>query len=133
MHQITNLIKNPITYKILIDIFFILLFIIGSFIIAETLLPGLISSYISPFILFVSIFIIISIISFIARNQDIHANIKTSKKILLTLSTSLFIALISIASFGYGYFFGSIIIILSVTTCILLFSITKDLLHKKKY
>ncbi len=131
MFQIKNLIKNPITYKILVDIFFVTLLIISGFIIAETMLPGLISAYISPFLLFISIFLIIISISFVARKQHIHTNITKSKKVLLALSILLFTIFISIASLNYGYFFGSIIIILSITTFILFYYIVKDILHKK--
>ncbi len=131
MFQIKNLIKNPITYKILVDIFFVTLLIISSFIIAEAMLPGLISAYISPFLLFISIFLIIIVISFVARKQHIHTNITKSKKVLLALSILLFTIFISIANLGYGYFFGSIIIILSITTFILFYYIVKDILHKK--
>ncbi len=131
MFQIKNSIKNPITYKILVDIFFVTLLIISGFIIAETILPGLISAYISPFLLFISIFLIIIVISFVARKQHIHTNITKSKKVLLALSILLFTIFISIASLNYGYFFGSIIIILSITTFILFYYIVKDILHKK--
>ncbi len=130
MSQILNLIKNPITYKILIDIFFITLLIAGGFIITETLLPGLISAYISPFILFVSIFVIIIFISLTAKQQKIHTNIVQPNKFLLSLFVLLFVILISIAGLSYGYFFDSIVIIFSTAILMLLYSLFTDLLHK---
>ena len=129
MHQIINLFKNPITYKILIDIFLIMLLVTGGFVISETLLPGVIGAYISPFILFVITFLITIVISFITRKQSIHAPIKKPNKVLFILSLLLFTIFISVASFGYGYFFGSLIILFSISIFILLYSLIQDLLN----
>ena len=129
MFSIVSLIKNPITYKILTDIFLLVLLVTGGFIISETILPGILSAYISPFTLFVIVFFIMNIISFIAHKQGAYAPITKSKNILLNLSLPLFIILISITSIGYGYFFGSIIIFFSIMTFFLLNTLLHDILH----
>jgi len=131
MTQIKKLLRNIITYKILIDIFFLLLLVTSFFIIAETLLPGIVSAYISPFYLFTSVFLIIALIALTSHEQNIYTPTKKSSKILFFSSVLIFIAIISISSFSYGYLFGSIIVILATATFVLLYLIIQeDFLHK---
>ena len=131
MTQIKKLLRNIITYKILIDIFFLLLLVTSFFIIAETLLPGIVSVYISPFFLFTSIFLIIALIALASHKQNIYTPTKKSSKTLFFSSVLIFITITSISSFSYGYLFGGIIVILATATFILLYLIIQeDFLHK---
>ncbi len=129
MQKIKNIIKNPMTYKLLVDIFLLLLLVVLGFIFFETLLPGIITSYISPFTLFTILFICIGLISFTAHKLNVSSPIKTHKKIIGIFASLFFAFLIGIAGFRYGFFFDSIIAIFSLITFVLLHSLVRDMIR----
>ncbi len=131
MYQIKKLIKNPITYKILSDIFLILLSIIIFFLISETILPGLISFYISPLTLFFYAFSIILLISLTAQKQNIYTPIIKQKKRTRMIVSFLFIIFVLIAGSKYSYLFDIIIVLFSIIIFFLINTLFLEILHTK--
>lgn len=129
MQKIKNIVKNPMTYKLLVDIFLLLLLVVLGFIFFETLLPGIITSYVSPFTLFTILFICIGLISLTAHKLNISSSIITHKKMIGIGVPIFFALLIGIAGFRYGFFFDSIIVIFSLITFILLHALVHDMIR----
>ncbi|MEA3323203.1 MAG: hypothetical protein U9Q12_03180 [Patescibacteria group bacterium] len=129
MQKLKNIVKNPMTYKLLVDIFLLLLLVVLGFIFFETLLPGIITPYISPFTLFTTLFIFVGFISLVAHKLNASSPITTHKKIIGFIAAIFFALLIGIAGFRYGFFFDSIIVIFSLVTFVLLHSLVRDMMH----
>ena len=115
MRSITNIFKNPITYKVFVDILSLTLFFTFGFIIFETLLPGTISAFISPFTVFLAIFTLLIFIIFLAHKQNISFEKTKNNKILLNTYLIIFCACIALVSFRFGIFFMTISIFFCAT------------------
>jgi len=129
MQKIKKILENPITYKLLIDVFVLTLIAMIIFITGETIIPGIISAYVSPITAFAIIFVLISIIAFITHKTHVSTKPTSQKKSLFILSIIFFIALISIASFRFDFFFGSIVVIFSIAILFLFNSLLRDIIH----
>jgi hypothetical protein len=129
MHTLKQKLKNPFLYKILVDFFALLIIVIFGFIVAETILPGLVTAYLSPFLLFVLAFATIFIITLLSHYSSIYANNKPHKKITLTLLIIIFMIIVSLAGFKYNLFFNIIITIFCTLTVVLLYKLTKEMIR----
>jgi hypothetical protein len=129
MQKIKDVIKNPLTYKIFVDIFLLLMVVTVAFVLVETFIPGILSAYISPFTLFIASFVAIIFISIISHKIDTKADIKPHKKISAIFISILFAILIGIAGYKYGFFFDSIVVIFSIVTFVLLHHLVKDMIR----
>ena len=127
--RIKSFIHSLLLYKILVDILSLLLIVTIAFIISETIIPGIISTYISPITIFAGIFTMITAISFIAHKQNIAIPLAMHNRFSTSIAIVFFLFVITIAGFHYGYIFESIIIILSTITFILLHALVHDMIH----
>lgn len=127
MKKFTTIISTPVTYKILIDIFCIVLFTISIFVIIEMILPDIISAYISPILWFVCIFCMLSIISFVARTQSISFAYKKKNNPLLLCGLLIFSTCVALASFR----FGIILSLIFATFSTIIIKVFYDLLHEE--
>lgn len=80
MKKILQIIASPITYKLSLDVLAILLFIFLGFIAGEIILPGILSNYISLGKFTGIVFIVIGIVTILAREQEIVFNCKEINK-----------------------------------------------------
>jgi len=129
MDKIKHILKNPLTYKIFIDILFLLIITTAIFLAFEVIIPGIITIYISPFILFSSLFILVWLVAKLAHHINVAAQITRHNKIITVLTSFFFALLIGIVGFRYGFFLDSIIVIFSLLTFILLHSLARDMMH----
>ncbi len=127
MHKLKTIIKSPVTYATCVDILFLLLIIASGFVLSEIILPGIISAYISPFVLFSIIFITLITIIFLAHKQDISFSThKTPKKRIMLVYTIIFIGCIGVAGFRFGWIPGAIMTFLSTLAFMLFFKVIHE-------
>lgn len=123
MNTLKKIYKNPLTYTITVDVLIALLFVAACFVISESILPGIVSAYISPVLLFGSVFILFVVIALIARTQDIFFSIKKKSTLLFVCGMLFFTALTAVASFRFGIALCTIFTIISAIVFILLYKI----------
>jgi hypothetical protein len=122
MKKITTLLKHPVTYAILLDVFLMSLFVLMGFVLSEVFLPGIVSVYISPFTLFAIITALFFAIIAIAHIQNISFEKTPTKKTLpFLVSIGLFGGIVVIAGYRYGLTLGVITAFLSMMILILLY------------
>lgn len=124
--MIKNIIKIPFIYSVLVDILIITLVIVSGFILSETVLPGIVSIYISPFILFGCMIVIALLTAFVARIQHIYFPIKNKSMPMIISGTLIFSIFVAIASYRFGYILCAIFTIFSMITFILLYNTFRE-------
>jgi len=129
MHRIKYIFKSPLLYKILVDIFLLFIIAVVFLLVLETVIPGIITMYVSPLTLFSILFIFIWLIAKLSHGIPSTAHITSHSKIMLILTTLFFALLIGIAGFRYDFFFGGIVVIFSITIFMLLHHLVKDMLR----
>jgi hypothetical protein len=122
MKKIIILLKNPVTYVTLLDVFLMSLLVLMGFVLSEAFLPGIVSIYISPFVLFTLITALFFAIITIAHMQNISFKKNPTKKTLpLLVSIGLFGGIVTIAGYRYGLALGVTTAFLSMMILILLY------------
>ncbi|MFA5985733.1 MAG: hypothetical protein WC819_00110 [Parcubacteria group bacterium] len=106
------------------------LFVIAIILIGETILPGIISNHISPVLLYAKLFAICIIVAYMARTQGRYYMIQKTKMLPLLGAYVFFIALVGLACFRYGIFFGSMMIICMTLLFFALSMLYKHELHR---
>lgn len=130
MKKITTLVHTPIMYKIFVDILWMILLIASIYMTAETILPGIISAYISPLLLFSGIFFIFIALSFFARINNISFPQKKKNVIIFMCGISFFSMCVAIASFRFGIIACVLFTVFSAIILTLFYTILhKEILH----
>lgn len=120
MKKIINAINNPITYFILLDILAIILFIFFAFIFGEIILSGILSNYISLGKLTGIVFVVIGIITILAREQEVSFENKKINKNLIIFVCATVALLTFVSVFKFGIITGSILTVISLVLFILI-------------
>lgn len=116
-------------YIFLIDIIGVTLLILFGFLIAETILPGIVAAYISPLLLFTIAFALIYIAVYMARHNAIDFAPRSPRPMLIAGGYIFFIILCAIASFRFGIFYGVIVLVFASMIFFLCASLLKDIIH----
>lgn len=119
--------KNPITYKILIDIIILSLIFACGFVVLEAILPGIISEYISPFKLFSGLYVLFITAIWLAHKQKISFPIKKGSKLLFAIALIIFCICIGVASLRLG----PLLAILSTLLCASVFAMFYGVLREE--
>lgn len=128
--MLRSLLKNKITYKILIDVLFCMGIFVAAYIISEAILPGIVSNLITPIHLFSLFFTSIVLISLIGKKQDIFF---TYKKINPWIGFILLIALgciFFIAGLRYDLVYNILITFFSIITIYFFYQALGDIFEK---
>lgn len=120
MKNLSKIISSPITYKLSLDVLAIVLFIFLGFITGEIILPGILSNYISLGKLTGIIFVIIGIITILAREQEISFDNKKIDKNLIIFGCAIIGLLTFISVFKFGIIVGLILTLVSFALFVLI-------------
>ncbi|PID51858.1 MAG: hypothetical protein CR972_04955 [Candidatus Moraniibacteriota bacterium] len=126
MKLIRETIKNPTTYKILIDIVVLLLFFVCGFIIFETILPGILSAFISPFKLFATLYILLTIVAFVAYKQNISFTSKKTHTFFFVFFLLIFCACVSLSSIRFNLLFAVLATLLCASVFAMFYSVLQE-------
>jgi hypothetical protein len=121
MQKIYAIIRSPITLKLSLNILIILFIIFFGFIVGETILPGILSNYISLGKLTGIVFLVVGIIALLAREQNIKFKPLKIKKAFFVLTICLVFLFSFISVFKFGLLIAFILAIL-ITLLFVLFS-----------
>jgi hypothetical protein len=127
-----KLFDKKMIYMFLVDIISVTLFILFGFLVAETILPGIIAAYISPLSLFTTVFVLIYLAVYVARHNAIEFTPHSSRPILIACGYFFFIILCAIASFRFGIFYGTIVLVFATIFFFLSASLLKDMIHTNR-
>ena len=119
-----NILQSPLTYTLILDLSIIPLLIISAFIIGDTILPGILTRYISPLWLYGAMCIMIVFLTYIAKRQKITFSSSSQNLFLRLCAYCFFLTFTIIACFRFGILYGSVMIIFAF----MLFFVTESIL-----
>lgn len=120
MKKIISIIKSPITYLLFLNLLGILLFIFFGFIVGEIILPGILSDYMSLGKFTGIIFLTLTTIVILAKEQEINFKKTKENSFLYFLSLIAVFLLTFISLYKFGIIIGIILTIISFVLFILL-------------
>ncbi len=126
IENITRLRKNPITYKITVDITALSLLFVSGFIVSETLLPSIISAYVSPFTIFCAIYALLACGIVLAHTQHIAHTPHKTNAIIFACSLIIFGACVGVASFRFGLLFTLLATLLCTSIYAMIYSVVRE-------
>lgn len=120
MKNLSKIISSPITYKLSLDVLAILLFIFLGFITGEIILPGILSNYISLGKLTGVVFVMVGIITILAREQEVLFERKKINRNMLILGCSIVTLLTFISVFKFEVVVASLLTVISLVLFMLI-------------
>ncbi len=121
MKKLLQIIGSPITYKLSLDILAILMFIFLGFIAGEIILPGILSNYISLGKLTGIVFVVIAIITILAREQEISFDHKAINKYLFIFCCAIVAILTFVSLIKFGIIIDLFLTAISTTLFVLIY------------
>ncbi len=130
MKKIMKIVGSPITYKLSLDILAILLFIFLGFIAGEIILPGILSNYISLGKLTGIVFVVVGVVTILAREQEISFDCKVVNKYLSIFGSVVVAILTFISLIKFGIIVDLFLTTISTTLFILIYKYFFEELEK---
>ncbi|MCK4635833.1 MAG: hypothetical protein KAT32_03140 [Candidatus Moranbacteria bacterium] len=120
MKKIIKILSSPITYRLSLDVLAILLFIFLGFIAGEIILPGILGNYISLGELTGVLFVMIGIITILAREQEISFDYKIINRYFFIFGCTVVTSLTFVSLLKFGIIIDLFLTAISTTLFVLI-------------